>query len=261
MDQTRIYVIVFLVILGCGFNSMYLYGQSTRLTQESIHIKKVYPSLSIDKAEIDDIQTITDLNKHYNPAWVASFTSVELMGTVEGSKFIELAKNDTLTQGQKELMQKADVDSQMSFKILYTPNNDLKINEQKEINFSFSFNPEQDAQIPSGFSMRTKSLLNFLKSNDVNVQFNQHELAVATFSIGENGIPENVEMLASTKHEKTDSLIVEFICNMTAWKPASYANGTKTSQQFALLIGDDESCTINLVNVKQDENFGIIYKN
>lgn len=46
--------------------------------------------------------------------------------------------------------------------------------------------------------------------------------------------------------------MLETIQEMPHWTPARYANGTKTTQEFAFVVGHMESCVINTINTRNN---------
>ena len=81
-----------------------------------------------------------------------------------------------------------------------------------------------------------------------------YDLAAVKFTINEEGKITDAHIFGSeyqtSKNEKIDELLLETICNMSTWKPAEYANGTKVKQEFVLTVGNLENCMINLFNIR-----------
>lgn len=215
-------------------------------------VHRVYPYISITKEKLNKAQTIADLNKHYKPSWVREYITVELVTSYKGKVKKAVSINDLLTQEQKDIMDKADVDTDISVYVKYIPENTLKQNDSKEINFSFKVDPESEAKFPGG----EKQLNKYLKENAVDKIpggiFRQHHLTAVKFTINEEGQISDAHVFESSRDEEADKILLETICNMPNWKPAEYANGVKVKQDFAFAVGDMNSCVINLINIHQD---------
>ena len=72
------------------------------------------------------------------------------------------------------------------------------------------------------------------------------------FTIDEEGNVSDAHVFWDFKDDSIDSLLLEAVCNMPNWKPAKYANGTQTSQEFVLTVGNRENCIIHTLNIHQD---------
>jgi TonB family protein len=149
-------------------------------------------------------------------------------------------------------MNKADVGTDISVKVQYIPDNTLKHNDVKEMTFSFVVDPESEATFYGG----EQQLKKYLKEHGLEkispANIKRYHLAAVKFTINEEGQVINAHVFESSKDEKVDKLLLDTISKMPRWKPAEYANGTKVKQEFVLLVGDMESCVINLVNIRRN---------
>ncbi len=245
----------------CILNTSNIKSQTiTNDYQETFEILKVDPAFSISKNQIKEITSLEEINKHFKPEWVKEYFSVSTIAIIDGKEKRVTSENNLLNSAQKELLKQADVHELVQISINYLPNNSLKENEAKKIHFSFAFIPTIDAAPMQGNTTLANKIKDILNAKDLAYQQEKHQLAIATFSISAEGDPYDVKMVSSTKNSTIDSVIVEQLSCMEKWNPASYANGKATQQDFALLIGDDQSCNINLVNVEQHENFGVLHR-
>ena len=215
-------------------------------------VNRIYPYISITKAELKDAHTLTDINKNYKSSWVKEYLSVEVSTIHQGKLRKSVSKSEILNQEQKDNINMADADTDISVKIQYLPNNTLETKEIKEINFSFNPIPEKEATYFGG----EEALKTYLKENAINKipnsSFKNYDLAAIKFTINEAGQVINVHVFESSKDEKIDELLLETIRKMPTWKPAAYENGTKVKQEFVLTIGNMESCVINLLKIHRD---------
>lgn len=218
----------------------------------SYEVYRINPPLSISRETLNEAHTLSDLNENYKPSWVKEYISVEILTSHKGMIKKAMGRSDTLNQEQKESMYMADMGSDITVKVRYIPDNNFTYNDIKEINFTFTVDPESEAKFPGG----QHELKQYIKVNAIDKipesTFSKHSLTVVRFTINEKGKVIKVHVFETSKDEKTDELLMETISNMPDWKPAEYSNGVKVKQEFALTVGDNESCVINLVNIRQD---------
>ena len=75
----------------------------------------------------------------------------------------------------------------------------------------------------------------------------QYQLAVARFIVDIDGQIIDPKIFWSSENDETDAKMIEFICNMPAWIPAQYTTGHKIAQEYALTIGDNNSCVVPML--------------
>ncbi len=217
----------------------------------SYEVHRVYPSLSITRTQLNDACTLLDLNQYYKPSWVKEYISVEILTSHEGKITKAVSEDDTLSQIQKEVMAVADAGTDITVKIRYIPNNNLKYNEEKEMDFKFTVEPENEAAYSGGQQRLTQYIKENATSKISDDVFNIYQLTAVKFTIDEEGQVVDAHVFESSKDEQTDELLLEAVRNMPNWKPATYANGMKVKQEFVLTAGDHRSCVINLLNVRR----------
>ena len=209
-----------------------------------------YPPLAIPKKTLLNANTIKDLIPHYKPSWVKEYISVELFTSHKGERLKVLAKDNRFTEEQKEHLRRVDEGSDITIKVHYIPNNTLKHNDPKEMSFTFTVDPDDEAQFPGG----KQQLQQYLKENIMDkiseASFKQYQLAAVKFTIDEVGKIRQPQVFWSAEDKKIDQLFLESIHNMPNWKPARYADGTKVKQDLVLLVGDMKSCVANMVNIR-----------
>ena len=144
----------------------------------------------------------------------------------------------------------ADVNEEIAVKVKYMPENTLSRNEAKEMGFKFSIDPENEASFPGGPEKLQQYLMEKVIEHIPADSFRQHQLAAVTFTVDEKGQIISPQLFWTSEVEKTDKLLLDAICNMPNWKPAAYADGTRVKQEFAFVVGDMNSCVINLLNMR-----------
>jgi len=239
-------IVLSLVYLGVLSSSQNTTTYENNLDYE---INRVRPPLSISKKVLNEANTLMDLNKHYKSSWVREYISVEVLAIHNGKITKVTSENHNLSEGQKSIMQKADVGSEIEITVSYIPENTLKNNEPKEANFAFVVNPENAAE----YILGEDKLQEYLQQNAIdkipNDVFKEYDLAAIKFTVTEKGQITNAHIFESSKDENVDKLLLSTISNMKDWQPAEYANGTKVKQDFVLTVGNHQSCIINLLNI------------
>ena len=80
----------------------------------------------MEKETLNEANTLMDLNKDYKSSWVREYISVEISATHNGQTIKESSKSHNISKAQKNIMQKADVGSEIEVKVQYIPENTLK---------------------------------------------------------------------------------------------------------------------------------------
>lgn len=243
----KIYLVLpMLLLLGLHHRGM---GQSDFPIEVEYEVNKVYPPLSIEKADLQEVQTLLDLNKHYKASWIREYISVEVVTIQDGKLRKAVGKNELFNSQQKELMTRADVHEDIVVNVQYIPENTLKHNDPKDLSFAVSINPEKEASFPGGQA----ELIRYLKSQAIDKipegTFKGYALTAIQFTVDEEGRIIDAQTFWPSDNEKVDKLLLETICNMPNWEPAQYANGRKVRQDLALTVGNMENCAINLINI------------
>lgn len=214
---------------------------------------RVYPTLALDRDTLTAAMKIVDIHKYYKSSWIREFISVEVIVTVNGVEKKATSKNDILTKEQKQNMEMADVGSEISVFVHYIPENTLKNNEPRVYDFSFSVDAENEATYIEGETHLKQYMSEKAISKIDNALFDgNYKLAAVKFTVDETGQIVGAYISNSSDDKKIDTLLLEAVCNMPSWKPAEYANGQKTKQDFVLAVGSKESCNMNLLNIKNN---------
>jgi len=241
------------ILVSCLLLSL-SYAQQSTTTELEFEVNKVYPTLIISKEKLDSAHTLLDLNKYYEADWVKAYESVETSVYQNGILKKTISKDINLTEEQKEFLAAADKGRSIEIKVHYLPKNTLKDNPIKEINFSFNVYPQIEAEFPGG----QEKLNAYLKANAIDKlptsSLDEEDLTAIYFTITEEGKVVDVEIYDTTKfnrpvEKKIHNILVEAICNMPDWSPATYSTGAKEKQSFILTVGNHKSCILNLLNI------------
>lgn len=246
------FVLLFLLLLVFPFIG---FSQGSASDELGYEVNRVYPYLSVTKEKLNEAQTLMDINRHYKSSWVKAFISVEILTSYNGKIKKAINKSDVLSQEQKDIINSADVGSDISVVVRYIPDNTLKHNDPKEFDFTFKVDPEKEAKYPGG----QKELKQYLKETIDEIpedSFQNYDLTAIKFTISEEGEITNAHVFESVfqtyKNEKVDQLLLEAVRTMPCWQPAEYANGTKVNQEFVLTVGNMKSCVVNLLSIRKD---------
>lgn len=218
----------------------------------SYEVNVNFPALSISKNQLKEANSLIDLNKHYKPSWVREYISVQISTSYQGKIQNAVSTDDMLSQEQKDLMDEADEGSEIMVNVQYIPENNLKNNEPKEIDFAFIINPEIEAQFVGGHQQLDQYLKDKVIDKIPKNTFTGYDLGVIKFAIDEEGQVIDAHIFWSSNHEEIDQLLLSTIANMPCWIPASYTNGKKVKQEFAFTVGNHKNCTIHTLNIHKE---------
>lgn len=229
-------------------------SQGSSTFEPEYEVNRIYPYISITEEKLNSVHTLIDLNEHYKSSWIKEYISVEISASYEGRIKKAISKNETLSQEQKDLMNMADLGTDIAVKVQYIPENTLKNNDVKELPFTFIIDPKSDAKYAGGQQQLKQYLKNNAMAKIPDRSFKRYNLTALKFTIDEEGQIIDAHIFETSKDKKIDELLLETVRNMPSWTPAEYANGTKVKQDFVLTVGDHESCVINLLNIRKDNH-------
>ncbi len=229
-------------------------------------VQKVYPFLSVAKADITQLQNLRGLDTlmqnirlEYSHDWIKEYVSVEISGWIDGQLRSELNEsNDKLSPKQRDLLKNSDHGSEITVVVKYLPKNNLKENQVHELNFSFSFEPESDATFPGGLA----KLMDYLREMVIDKlalnTYQGYDLSTIRFTVDADGTVINPHVFGDGYSDRpppeVQALLLEAIKAMPCWQPAQYADGSLVAQDFAFNVGNMSNCVVNLLNIKREEN-------
>ncbi len=228
-------------------------AQGNSVNELGFEVKRVYPCITITKEQLKGANKLIDLNSRFKSDWIREYISVEIQTIHKGKTIKSLNKNGILSQEQKDNMNKADVGTNIYVRVKYMPENTLKHNEPKELDFTFLVDPNNGAKYVDGQEELNKYLKEKVIDKIPANSFKGYDLTAIKFTINEEGEIVNAHIFDALyqpfKNEKVNKLLLETISNMPCWKPAEYANGTKVKQEFVLTVGNMKSCVVNLLGI------------
>ncbi len=247
MKHIQFNLILALII---GFASPLLSLSQSQIADDlHFEVNRNYPPLSINKENLVKAKSLIDLNPRYDSSWVKEYISVEIKAFRGGVHMNALSKDDILSDDQKYIMKMADPGTAISLKVIYMPENKLSNNVSKEMQFTFILQPDKEASYLEG----QEGLRKYIQENAIahipDGIFGTYDLVAILFVVDEQGRVIDPRVHASSQDNATDELLLNVIANMPNWTPAQYSNGKKTTQEFALTIGNMENCMINTLNI------------
>ncbi len=236
----HIFIIVFCL------TSLLLSSQSQSDGQSfDYDVKKIYPYLSITKDEVQAAKTIWDLNPRFKTEWISEYVKVEIKTTEAGQSKTSTNADQMLTDEQKTALLHNDPTQKVEVVLHYRPKNNLAHNPVRQEAFSLQYLPTKDAEYPGGKSALIAYLEKEVFQMIADSSYTGYELSTVKFVIGDDGSVSDVKISWQGKEKKVDRALYEAICNLQRWSPAVHSDGSRTSQQYALVVGNLESCAMN----------------
>ena len=208
-------------------------------------------SITVDALEFDNIKTFTEIDRHFKSEWVHEFLSVEVLIIKSGNPHILKAKDDNITDDLRQAIVNADSGSAIKVSYEYISENTIDNNNVHRDGFSFTMLPDNDASFPGGVLNMNEYLdeagVNTIQKKDIDI----YNLAAVKFTVTESGHIENAHIANKSNNKEVDKLLLNAICNMPSWTPASYNDGVTVAQEYVLSAGDHSSCAVNVLNIQK----------
>lgn len=232
------------------------YGQEYDSYDFTYKVNRIYPSVSLTKSEFKKVKNISELNKYYKSSWVKEFVNMTVLTFHNGIQRKAASINDVLSAEQKQHVLSADQGSAISVIIEYYPDNTLKDNDSYIFDFNFTIDPATDAYFTDGDIAFEQYLDKHAMQQLSKSSFRQYTLRAIQFSVDTTGMVVDAHVFDAEpygvdKVDDVDKIMLDAICNMPQWTPASYADGQKVKQDFVLRVGDMSSCISNFFNTRE----------
>lgn len=186
---------------------------------------------------LQEAQTLEDIYYRYRSNWVRRYLSVEVASACEGRSVSAKSADDRLRPEQLAILKTAKNGCRIDVKVNYIPENNLKNNPPREMNFSVTTIPIYEAKYPGGRA----ALLAHLKKNLVDKVTGGDDpevaLAIARFTVNAEGKVTDARVLQSTEVREADRLMLDVLGNLPAWQPARDADGIPIAQEFEFRMG------------------------
>jgi len=218
-------------------------------------VSRIYPSLSETQEALAEAKSISELNPYFKSEWVKEIKSVEVVTTSGNNQRVVKGITQEFNEDQIASIKSADIGSEMSVLVRYLPDNDLGFNDVKEFDFDCVLDPERDATFPGGSEELNKYILSSPVGQLTQDQIRQYLAAIVTFVVDEDGEITDAKIHQSSDNDEVDKQLLATVCDMPNWLPAEYRNSKRIKQEYALVVGDLMSCTINTLNTRQTRTF------
>lgn len=251
MDSFLKYILVF-IIVSTTFCSVVM-TQNSADYELRYEVNRVQEPLSMSRVSLMTADSLSHLKRLYRSSWIREYLLVEISAIHSGELKIAEGNTGALNHAQKELMYAADTGTDITVTINYVPENDLAENDPKVMSFSFGVFADQEATFSGGETQLEKYLkVNLIDKFEAKT-LKQYQMVAVKFLIDVDGYVVSPKVFWSSENTEMDQLLLDVACNMPNWTPAKYEDGTKVAQEFALTVGDHNSCVMPLLNI--DENW------
>ncbi len=227
--KTNLLFLLFLAKVG------FVFSQSLFFSFQNDYKLPLHPS------ELKSIKTLNDVIRDYPSAWIDVYESVELICVRNGESIRTESKNEILSEEQIQLLQNADLNTDVYIHIAYTYKNpvDNKI-EHNEIKLSRNLVAEKEAEFNGG----EEALKTYMQHSTINAFIDPNAKlkwgAIVRFTVNEQGWVVDPIFIRDTGNAERDRVIKETLLTMPAWKSAETADGKKVPQVFELRVGNAE---------------------
>jgi TonB family protein len=177
------------------------------------------------------------------------FVSMEIFATCKGKTSSAQSINTLLTKEQKNLLNTADLGSDIRIKVKFRYKSQATVNsddlkQTKEGEYAITVVPETEAGYPGGFKEMsdylTKSFFYKLPQKSYSKKIRE---AVVKFVITEMGQVTEARISRTSSDPNADKLLLDAINKMPKWRPAKDLNGKSIRQEFSIpLNGGGGGC-------------------
>ncbi len=194
----------------------------------------------IKKEKLDEAKVMGDIIPGYPTNWIEGYVSVNISGTCDGKMISAKGTNEKLTAEQKNILNTADLGTNISVNIEYKTKNAISnAIELSTMHYRTTYAPDVQAEYVSGKEQMTDYLKENIITKVPEAINKQMTRAIVKFTVNESGEINNAEIGKTSGDAKTDKLLLEAINNMPKWKPAQNSNGTKVKQDFEFILGSN----------------------
>lgn len=193
---------------------------------------------STSKSKLQSAKKLSDFVAYYPSSWVTNYDSVAIFTTSNGVQKRAFGKSEKLTLSQSEILRTADMFSEVVVFVKHkTINSITKEVEENEMTIELTVRPEVLAEYPSGIEGFQAYLRKNSENDIMKMELKDGFIAIAYFTINEEGQPQDIEVAESSGYDGVDHIISTLLQNMPKWKPAQDAEGNKVKQKFEFLFG------------------------
>ena len=262
--KNSINTLLLVLLISTGFSQNFKYEYTRRFTPV-IKKEKLYFAGSVgeimpefnryfalparERHQMDILVDMTDSPQVYSVFPQESFTkfidfvSVEISATCDGKAFIAKSTGDVLTAEQKNILNTADLGTDIHIKIKFNYKNPANDNlttagKIKEGEYTVTVVPDTEAEFPGG----SKEITAYLSDNVINEisgtgTSDKIQQAIVNFTVNEEGQIVDAKIFRSSTDPEIDKLILNATNKMPKWKPAENSKGIKVKQVVSIPFG------------------------
>jgi TonB family protein len=163
------------------------------------------------------------------------FEFVEISANCQGITRTLKSTGHTLTAGQKNLLNNANIGSEIYIILRFKYKNLQHSGQIINGYYTVTVVPETEAVYQGGFEKMSEYLNEtiFKKISGKN-DFNKILQTIVKFSIDEAGQIHDVKISRSSSDSRIDRIVLDAINNMPRWTPARNATGIKVKEEFSI---------------------------
>lgn len=218
---------------------LFFFLYNTGYTQELRYEVRGKYTRGVSKEKLQSPKTMSDIRPGYPASMIEEYTSTEISVMTNGKVHKAGGVNETLSVAQQNLLQTADVGSNIEVNIGYIHQNPVTLfPDVRKMHFVITVVPEVEAVYPGGHA----ELRSYLKENAIDLipeaSSQNIGLAIIHFTVNEQGKITDARVAESSKDSDIDKLLLKAIRKMPDWKPAVNAEGTFVGQEFEFVVGN-----------------------
>ena len=219
--------LLLLFIFGTGYSQDLMYEVRGAYTRP------------VKKAVLDNATTMSDISPGYPSSWIKDYNSTEITTTGNGQVMKAAGTNEILTEEQRNIIQIADLGSDIVVNISYQYENSATLKmDTRHMNFKMTVVPEKEAEYSAGYDQ----LIKYLEDNAIHKITEKSSQPfpsmIVRFTVNEKGDIDNAFISQSSNDPEIDKIFLKAIHKMPKWKPAENAQGIKVKQDFEFSIGN-----------------------
>ncbi|HZV68432.1 MAG TPA: energy transducer TonB [Saprospiraceae bacterium] len=200
-------------------------------------------SRPVTKEKLIVSNSMNDISPGYPTSWINEYVTAEISATCNGVAMKAVSANDILSTTQKNILQKADLGTDVIVDIKYKSENAAtREMEIRTMHFAVTIVPEVEAAYSGGHQQMTQYLKEQAIDKISSADAKQLKQAIIKFTINEEGEIANAQIAKTSGDPKTDKLLLRTINKMPKWKPAENAQGIKVRQDFEFSVGSEGGC-------------------
>jgi TonB family protein len=198
----------------------------------------------LDLLRKTDFTQINAINpKEYNYNKIVDYVSVEISGSGNGKVMSAQSIGNQLTREQKQILQTADLGSDINIKINFKFKNQAgksagTENKISEGTLAVTVVPEKEAEYPGGFAQLSdyfnKNIFNKISDESATDKI---LMTSVKFTVNEDGRITNTKISRTSTDPQIDKLILDQTAKMPKWIAAKNSEGVKIKQEFTIPFG------------------------